>query len=129
MKVFFMSHPVAGDVEGNLARAKRWLVWLYASSSGMVVIAPWIHDVELLPLRDSDPAEREIGLNRCFAVIGRCSGVYLVGGHVSPGMAREAAWAAGRGLEVRDLTGLGAEPPKEETPAEPVLPNHGKQEI
>lgn len=103
-----MAHPVAGDVVGNVARAKRWLAWCLEELAGVVVIAPWVHDIECLPLRDEDPGDRMLSLERCAAAAGVCDGVVLVGGRVSEGMAYEAA----RAREVIDLTHLGAEPPE-----------------
>lgn len=102
-----MAHPVSGDVQGNLARAKRWLAWLLREYPGAVVIAPWIHDIEALPLKDARPADRELGLMRCETIAARCDLVILVGGRISEGMRREAAV----GRDVLDLTTLGEEPP------------------
>lgn len=107
MRVFYMAHPIAGDVAGNLARAKRWLAYLLEELPGIIVIAPWIHDLEALPLRDGEPADRARGLERCAATAAICDGVVLVGGRISQGMALEAA----RAREVLDLTHLGPEPP------------------
>lgn len=108
-RVWYMAHPVAGDVAGNLARAHRWLRWLMDCCPDDAVIAPWIPGVVVGD--DSDPAQRQRGLLDCAATSARCDGVILVGGRVSTGMAieRDAAIAAGR--EVRDLTVLGDEPP------------------
>jgi hypothetical protein len=107
VKVMYLCHPVAGDVSANVARARRWLRFLLGYLPGIVVIAPWIHDIEELPMRDEYPADRDISLARCTITASICDGVILVGGRVTAGMALEAA----RAKEVLDLTALGDEPP------------------
>lgn len=108
--IWFMSAPVAGDIDRNLARARRWLRWLWEAHPGVVVVCPWLHDIEALPMRDDHPEEREASIKRCEAVARICDAVVLVGGRVTEGMRREAAVAK----EVIDLTWLGAEPPTPE---------------
>ncbi len=112
LRVFYLCHPVGGDVPRNVARAKAWIRWLLDAIPDGVVIAPWILDLEVLPLRDDVPTERQRGLERCSAVARRCSGVLLVGGRISAGMLHEAAAAYRDGGRVFDLTDLGAEPPE-----------------
>lgn len=109
-RVFYMCHPVAGDVAANLERAKRWIRWLHDAIPDGVVIAPWILDLETLPLRDVVPADRERGLQRCTAVARRCTGMLLVGGRITAGMQREALEAYYAGIGVFDLTSFGEEP-------------------
>lgn len=111
MKLTYMCHPVAGDIPGNLARAKLWLRWLVENThEPSAVIAPWITEVEIWD--DSKPADRESGLARCEAVIERCDEILLVGGRVSNGMDRERRHAIDCGIKVIDMTTMGALPPK-----------------
>ncbi len=92
MRMFYMAHPVAGDVYGNIVKAKGWLRLLQdAYPRDAVFIAPWITDVELYD--DSNPFMRAAGLRRCMAVIERCDGLVLAGTVVSSGMAEERDWA------------------------------------
>lgn len=108
MKVWYMAHPVAGDVPGNIARAKRWFRWLVKAVPGDVcVIAPWLETLEWCAEDDGDPAVRERAMQRNVVLANLCDAVVLVGGRVSAGMQREADAAK----EVRDLTCLGEEPP------------------
>jgi len=76
----------------------------------VVYIAPWILNVEIFD--DSDPEQRELGLQGCEAVILRCDAVALVGGVQSAGMAREAAFARENGIEIISFLRHGVEPPK-----------------
>lgn len=112
LRVFYLCHPVGGDVPANVSRAKLWIRWLHGAIPDGVVIAPWILDLEVLPLRDDVPAERERGLERCGAVARRCTGVLLAGGRISTGMQREASEAYFAGVRIYDLTDLGTEPPE-----------------
>jgi hypothetical protein len=111
--VFYMAHPLGGDVEGNLKRAMRWLRWLRRSFQETTFVAPWIASV-LSGEDDADPAQREAGLVDADAIIPRLTGVVLVGGRISSGMLREAhkAEEVHAGGRVFDLTKLGIEPPE-----------------
>lgn len=110
-RLFFMAHPVGGDVAGNLARAKRWLVYLFLHYHEIVVVAPWITDLEILPLGDAVAEERERGIQRNLVTLGRCDGIILCGGRVSAGMERELVAARILALDIIDLVYLGPEPP------------------
>lgn len=105
-QVWYMAHPVRGDVAANVARAKRWLRFLRARFPDVAIIAPWITAIDAGE-DDSDPAQRERGLLDCEATVERCDAIVLVGGRVSSGMQREAVVAK----LVHDWTGLGDEPP------------------
>lgn len=108
--VFYVGHPVTGDVPGNVARALRWLKWLRDRDHNNTYIAPWIAAL-LSGEDDSDPNARERGLVDCEAAAARCHGIVLVGGRVSAGMERERRAVVAAGGHVFDYTRLGAEPP------------------
>lgn len=112
MPVYYVAHPVAGDVSGNIARALRWLRWLTARTPDVTFIAPWI-PMLLSGEDDSDPVARARGLEHDVNVVKRCDGLVLVGGRVSSGMAleRDAMIAAQGPGSIIDYTRLGAEPP------------------
>jgi hypothetical protein len=113
MKVLYLAHPVSGDITGNIIRARRWLRFFARHAPSVVVICPWLPDLEVLPLRDDVPDQRERGLQRCEAAAALCDGVVLAGGRISEGMRREAAVAK----KVYDLTLLGPCPPDGEEDA------------
>ena len=113
-RLIYVAHPVSGDVQGNLARAKRWIHWIH-SVRGAVPIAPWITDIESGE-DDSDPIARAQGLARCEYTVSRCDELWLVGGRISGGMRAELNAAARAGIAIRDFTHLGAEPPEGDAP-------------
>ena len=86
-ELVYMAHPVAGDVPGNIASAKRWLRTLQDSYPNKDFIAPWIIDVEIYD--DSNPLYREAGLLRCERVIRMCDSLVLTSDKISSGMRRE----------------------------------------
>lgn len=109
-RVFYVAHPVSGDVDGNVKRALRWLRYLRKHDDGNAYIAPWIAGI-MCGEDDSDPVQRERALQDCEASAAKCDGIILVGGRVSSGMAREREAVINAGGKVMDLTGIGAEPP------------------
>ncbi len=115
--IWYMAHPVAGDVQANVARAIRWLAWLRKQEPEACIIAPWIPAL-LAGEDDADPAQRERGLRDCELVAGLVDAIVLVGGRISSGMQRELDVITGNGGAVADLTRLGAEPPTDARLAE-----------
>jgi len=110
MKVVYLAHPVSGDVAANLARARRWLRWIY-DNFDVAVVADWIVCCEVLD--DSNPAHRAHGLAMDRTLVEICDEFWTVGGRVSTGMQSEERIALAANVIVRDLTWLGEEPPVE----------------
>ncbi len=108
--VYYVAHPVSGDVDGNIKRALTWLAWLRRRGLPVTFIMPWVAAL-LSGEDDNDPTARERGLRDCEATAARCSGIVLVGGRVSSGMARERDAVLATGGVVIDLTYLGIDPP------------------
>lgn len=108
MTLYYLAHPVAGDVVGN--RAKALAILRHLRTAGIAVIAPWLAELEAMGVT-TDRAEnggRESALRLCEAVAARCDGVIAVGRPWSRGMAREIAACDGQivswnGGEVGDL--------------------------
>jgi hypothetical protein len=111
VRVVYIAHPLndpsAIQRAENLTRATRWVVW--ASQQGVAPVADWI----LIAGTEETPESRERGLRIDFALIERCEELWMVGGRISPGMMAEREHAFRSGLTIRDLTGLGPEPPLE----------------
>lgn len=113
MTLLYLAAPVAGDVNGNVSRALRWLAYLTATRTESI-IAPWIAGL-MAGDDDNDPTQRERGLQTCVETARRCDGIILVGGRISSGMRRELDVVRESGGRVIDLTHMGAEPPSIET--------------
>lgn len=94
-------------VRANIANAKAWLPWLVRGFPAITFIAPWIAALDGGGDDDLDPAMRARGLRDCCRTIRVCSGIVLVGGRVSGGMAEETSHARA----VVGLTFLGYAPP------------------
>jgi hypothetical protein len=99
----YMAHPVAGDVPGNLAKAKTWLKWLNAAFPDVAFIAPWIVEIQIYD--DNDPAQREASLTRICVSVQRCDALIHVGSRISGGMEREARHAV-RSFDCTNPSGL-----------------------
>ena len=112
--VVYLAHPVGQEPERgeNLRRAERWLRWAIEHHPDNAFAMPWLPYCHVLT-----EEHRERGIRDDLAILGRCDQIWLVGGHVSAGMAMERTVAEAIGLTVFDMTHLGAEPPTEEVAA------------
>jgi hypothetical protein len=108
-RMIYVAHPVGGDVENNIRRAKAWVKYLEAGNPWVVFVSQWIIGVENWD--DSKPEDRAIGLRRCFAQVERCDELWLIGPRVSSGMLGEAAHARKFDVKVVDFTGEGRDMP------------------
>ena len=102
MRVVYMAHPVSGDVEGNLAKARAFVRQLEEAHPDVAIVASWITECE--GWDDADPEQRAAGLCRDMAVLGKCDELWLMGPHVSSGMALEEDHARSLGIKVLDKT-------------------------
>lgn len=84
MTVVYIVSPYAGDIEQNVARAKRYC--REATLQGYLPVAAHL----LYPqfLNDDDPSERELGMQLRLHLLALCDEVWCFG-PVSKGMARE----------------------------------------
>ena len=112
MRVIYMAHhlgaPTREGMLENLARAKRWYVWIMKTFD-VAIVADWIISCELFD--DAVPAARALGLSMNSALVARCDEVWLVGGRISSGMEFEKECGDELEMRIMDLTFLGVEPP------------------
>jgi hypothetical protein len=122
MRVIYLAHPLGAatkeGVQANIARAKRWIRWIYDNFKDVAVVADWLITCEVLD--DHNPEHRAHGMRMNKAVIPRCDEFWMVGGRVSSGMGDELGLVndiigtksdATAMRRVFDLTWLGEEPP------------------
>lgn len=115
MSVWYVAHPLSGDVSGNYARAHRWLTWLMAMEPFEAFALAWAPMCKLvLDGQRTHTIEYE---HRCLqddlAMARSIGRIVLVGGRVSGGMAQERDAVRAVGGIISDLTGLGDEPPED----------------
>ena len=98
--IVYICSPYAGDVEGNVAAARRYS--RFAVGKGYSPIAPHL----LFPqfMDDTDPHGRELGLFFGNAVMSKCSEVWVFGERISDGMAAEIKRARWKNYRLRYFT-------------------------
>lgn len=127
MSVWYVAHPLSGDVPRNYARAHRWLRWLMAMEPGEAFALAWAPMCKLV-LDGNEVADGRLSgqsyEDRCLRddveMVRSIGRVVLVGGRVSNGMAQERDAARAVGGIISDLTGLGDEPPEDLVISDPL---------
>ena len=99
MELIFICSPFAGDVEWNINNARRYC--RFAVKQGVIPFAPHL----LFPqfLDDTDPVQRQMGINMGLTLLGICSELWYFGPEVSPGMTAEIAWAEKLKIPIRQF--------------------------
>ncbi len=98
--VVYICSPLAGDVEGNQEKAKRYC--RFAVDAGYIPIAPHL----LFPqfMDDSDPHERDLAMFMDTVLLTKCAELWVFGETVSRGMGIEIEKARQKGKPVRHFT-------------------------
>ncbi|MGI6121340.1 MAG: DUF4406 domain-containing protein [Saccharofermentanales bacterium] len=96
----FICSPLAGNVEQNLASARRYA--RFAVEKGAIPLAPHL----LFPqfMDDGDKAQRSLAIFMGLVLMGKCQEVWCFGGGISSGMAIELEKARQRGTPIRYFT-------------------------
>jgi len=89
MKIIFISHPVSGDVPGNIKKIIAIARHINLTEPDVVPFVPSL--IDLYSLDDTKIKERERGLKNCLAGIDSCciDEVRLYGNRISKGMNNE----------------------------------------
>ena len=97
-KTVFISHPISGDVEGNIKKVLHICASIHTQD--VIPVVPYL--VCLQYLRDDIAAEREIGFEASLEVShrGYIDEVWLFGDLITAGMKREASLARELGIPV-----------------------------
>lgn len=96
MKVVYIAHPLRGDWEANVAKARTFAN--AALRAGYAPVAPYLMG---LPLDDRVEGDRALGLSHDMAVIPKCEELWVCGGRISEGVAAEIALATELRIPVR----------------------------
>ena len=98
--IVYICSPYAGDIEANIENARRYC--RFATDKRCIPIAPHL----LFPqfLDDTNPKERELGLDFGKSIIEKCSEVWVFGQRISPGMEAEINLAKQNNYRLRYFT-------------------------
>ena len=97
MKLIYVASPYAGDIEQNTEYARR--ACRHVMNEGHAFFAPHLLYPQLLD--DSNPQERQLGLNMGLAMLPRCDELWCYGDRISYGMHLEIEEAVRIGIPVR----------------------------
>ena len=96
MKKVYICAPLAGDVQGNLEKAKRYSE--YALRCGAAPVTPHFY---ALCLDDSIPEEREMGMAAGLSLLWFCDAVGVFGDQTTDGMRPETKLAHNLNIRFR----------------------------
>ena len=96
MKKVYICAPLAGDVQGNLEKAKRYSE--YALRCGAAPVTPHFY---ALCLNDNVPEEREMGMAAGLSLLWFCDEVWVFGDQTTDGMREEIKLAHNLNIKVR----------------------------
>lgn len=89
-EVFYVAHPVSGDIKENVANVVAWIKWLTLNDPSRVYIAPWVAEVMAFEgAGEIDPGFYDRVLADDVTVVRKLNGVLMVGGKISRGMGIE----------------------------------------
>lgn len=97
MKLIYVASPYAGDIKKNTEFAKE--ACHHVMNEGHAFFAP--HLLYPAILDDSQPRERQLGIDMGLAMLEHCDELWCYGGHISHGMMQEITEADRLGLPVR----------------------------
>nr|WP_325178711.1 DUF4406 domain-containing protein [uncultured Oscillibacter sp.] len=98
-KLVYIASPLSGDVEKNLDFARQ--ACRYAISQNVTPFAPHLLYPQILD--DSDPAERQLGIDMGNQMLELCRELWLCGDRISAGMEGERKLAESLGIPVRQI--------------------------
>ena len=98
--MIYIASPYSGDVVQNIGFAKQ--ACQYCIEQGHTPLAPHLLYTQMLD--DSNPAERETGLELGRHILERCDEMWVCGDRISLGMRAEIAEASRLGIPIRQIT-------------------------
>lgn len=89
-EVFYVAHPVSGDIQANIDNVVAWIKWLTLNDPSRVYVAPWVAEVMAFKdMGELDPAFYDRVLQDDVTVLRKLDGILMVGGKISRGMGIE----------------------------------------
>ena len=86
MRAIYLCHPIAGDVEANVAEVERIYNELWERWGLQYPVAPYLLSLKNGTDDDSDPHSRARGLQIDSDMVKRCDEVWLFGPKISSGL-------------------------------------------
>ena len=93
----YICSPYSDDILNNERKARVFS--RFAVRKGAIPIAPHLLYPQFLD--ENDPRDRELGLFFGLVLLTKCEEVWVFGGRVSPGMAREIEKAKSKAIPIR----------------------------
>lgn len=104
MKIAYIAHPVAGDVEGNIQKILEIVREINLNEPDIVPFVPYLSDIQAM--KDEVPSERMRGLanNQVYFSRRIIDELRLYGSNISGGMILESLMAQDNNITVKDFT-------------------------
>ena len=96
----YICSPFAGDVSGNVERARQYC--RFAVEQGAIPLASHLFYPQFMD--DNDKEERALGLFFGTVLLGKCDEMWVFGRTPSPGMRLELSKARRRGIPIKFYT-------------------------
>ena len=100
MPMVYICSAYSGDVEGNTEKARRYS--RFAVDENAIPVTPHLLYPQFMD--DGNEAEREMAMHFNYVLLGKCTEVWVFGGVISRGMAREIGIAKKRRMKIRWFT-------------------------
>ena len=97
LPLVYICSPYAGDIENNVMNAKVYS--RFAVENNAIPVAPHLLYPQFMD--DGNDAEREMAMHINYVLLGKCTELWVFGGVVSRGMAREINVAKKRRMKIR----------------------------
>ena len=100
LPLVYVCSPYAGDVENNVAHAKKYS--RFTVENNAIPVTPHLLYPQFMD--DANEQEREMAMHFNYVLLGKCTELWVFGGVVSRGMAREINVAKKRRMKIRWFT-------------------------
>ena len=100
LPLVYVCSPYAGDIETNTEKAKKYS--RFAMDQGTIPVTPHLMYPQFMD--DTNKDEREKAMHFNYVLLGKCKEVWVFGGVITHGMAREISIARKRHMVIRWFT-------------------------
>ena len=100
LPLVYVCSPYAGDVENNVANAKKYS--RFTVENNAIPVTPHLLYPQIMD--DANEQDREMAMHFNYVLLGKCTELWVFGGVVSRGMAREINVAKKRRMKIRWFT-------------------------